>query len=171
MTKIYDGMRVTVNEKSTGWICHINYIERLRTPEYSGKIVFREEYESETCKRLGGHLEVRGGSINVRPGVVGTVRRMVFYGAEQPRPLPPWLEFHKSNPKFEEWKDGFYAREGKTFFGELGLYADQEPPEGAIHRYGVWVIEFDDIPITKEDGYAGFLGLDDVLPDYLEEVK
>lgn len=174
MTEIYDGMQVAINDGASGWICHIKYIERLSiaidAPEYSGKIVFRQETEAETCERLGGYLEIRKGSINVRPGVVGTVRRMVFYGAELPRPLPPWLEFHKDNPSFEEWEDGFYAREGRTFFGELGLYADQEPPERAIRRFGAWVIEFDDIPITTEDGYAGFLGLGDVLPDYLEEI-
>lgn len=174
MTKIYDGMQVVINDKASGWICHIKYIERLSIavdgPDYSGEIVFRGETEAETCRRLGGYLEIRKGSINVKPGIVGTVRRMVFYGASQPRPLPSWLELHKNNPKFEEWKDGFYAREGDTFFGELGLYADQEPPKGAIRRYGAWVIEFDSIPITVEDGYAGFLGLGDALPDYLEEV-
>ena len=174
MTKIYDDMRVTVNDKVSGWICHIRYIERhqekIDAPNHSGDIVFRYETEKETCNRLDGVLEFGRNGVCPKPGSTATIRNMTFYYTEIPRPLPAWLEFHKRHPDFEKWKTGFYAREGETYLGEVGIYTNsQEPPEDGRRKFQMWILEFDGLDTTPEDGQAGCAS-DGLLPDYLEEI-
>jgi tRNA-splicing ligase RtcB len=68
---------------------------------------------------------------------------MTFYHAEVSRPLPAWLKFHKDNPKFDEWKNSFYAREGETYFEiAYGVYTNGgEVPQDAVRSFQMWVLE------------------------------
>jgi hypothetical protein len=171
-TKFVDGMRVRMTRENS-WLAAMKWLdaetdaEEKRTSENISVLELRKT----VARRIGLARPNNMDDGIVPAGSTGTIRHMTFYSVPSPKPLPSWLLFHRNSPKFEEWKQSFYNKEGNTSYEDVGIYTNaDEPPEGGIRRYGIWTIEFDGLEEMKAYGVCG-LAADNVLPSYLEVIK
>lgn len=172
MQEIRDGVRVEVVGKTETWIAHLKMFDKERKAIDAPNGVFREETDAEVAKRLG--FSVQGREITIPVGSLATIRHMTFFNRYMPRPVPEWLKFHRDNPKYDEWLEAYYAREGDTAWLEVGMYTSDLPddiPDDWYRKFSIWVLEFDDFPIDcNYNQYVCGFGVAG-WPDYLEEVS
>ncbi len=141
--KIVENMRVKMTKDSDGWLLNLRHVANNTQQVPSapdGSISLEFRDETEKETALRMGYKYPDDFPQMPAGSRGTILKATLY-----------------------WRGGDASK-------EITIFGDDEVPKGAIHRFSMWCIDFDDFPRQVDTYICGIADpdKDGGLPDFLE---